>query len=346
MGQYTSYYLYQKFEKIGNQDYIPVYPNVYSIDADGTMPTVVKEQNDVNCGYNPPVDPIYRWADSGTTCVGLDKYQRAIKQVSNDGGTTWENVSPAEYSATTLIEGDSPDCVPKLIANYSDSSRYVVVCNSSTTLTQEEVRGHSTSYSSMTSAVIGDCVTTIGDGDFGAFADCSSLTSVSIPNGVTRIAGNAFNGCSSLTGITIPNGVTSIDTGAFNDCSSLTGITIPDSVGTIGAGTFENCSSLTSINIPYSVESIAFYAFMNCSGLTSVIIGGSGWKTIGDSAFENCSSLTGITIYATTPPELRDWWGRRQFVNTNNCPIYVPAESVESYKTSWQPYANRIQAIP
>ena len=61
MGQYTSYYLYQKFEKIGEQDYIPVYPNVYSIDADGTMPTVVKEEEDVNCGYVPPFEPLYRW---------------------------------------------------------------------------------------------------------------------------------------------------------------------------------------------------------------------------------------------------------------------------------------------
>ncbi|MBO7733519.1 MAG: leucine-rich repeat domain-containing protein [Methanobrevibacter sp.] len=298
MGQYTSYYLYQKFEKIGNQDYIPVYPNVYSIDADGTMPTVVKEQNDVNCGYNPPVDPIYRWVDSGTTCVGLDKYQRAIKQVSNDGGTTWENVSPAEYSATTLIEGDSPDCVPKLIANYSDSSRYIVVCNSSTTLTQEEVRDYSTPYSSMTSAVIGDCVTSIGDA---AFSECYSLTSIDIPNNVASIGVNAFYGC----------------------------------------------GGLTSVNIPDNIKSILTQAFYGCSGLTSVTIG-SGVIKIYDYAFYGCSSLTGITIYATTPPEMIVWMDGRQFDNTNNCPIYVPAASVNAYKAAagWRVYANRIQAIP
>ena len=60
MGQYTSYYLYQKFEKRDGQDFIPDYPNTYSVDADGTMPKVVKEQNDVNCGYVPPSDPIYQ----------------------------------------------------------------------------------------------------------------------------------------------------------------------------------------------------------------------------------------------------------------------------------------------
>lgn len=275
MGQYTSYYLYQKFEKIGNQDYIPVYPNVYSIDADGTMPTVVKEQNDVNCGYIPPVDPIYRWADSGTTCVGLDKYQMAIKQVSNDGGLTWTNVSPAEYSATTLIEGDSPDCIPKLVANYSDSSRYIVVCNSSSALTQEEVRDYSTPYSSMTSAVIGDCVVEIG------------------------------------------------------------------------VNAFQDCSGLTSVNIPDNINYIDWFAFSDCSSLTSVTIG-SGVIRIHDYAFYGCSSLTGLTIYATTPPEMTDLMDGHQFDNTNNCPIYVPAASVNAYKAAagWSAYANRIQAIP
>ena len=62
---------------------------------------------------------IYRWTDSGTTCIGYDKYQRAIKQVSYDGGTTWENVSPAEYSATTLIEANSTDC------GYDYSTQYL-----------------------------------------------------------------------------------------------------------------------------------------------------------------------------------------------------------------------------
>ena len=52
----------------------------------------------------------YRWQPSGTTCIDFDKYQNNIKQVTYNSGTTWMNVSPAEYSASTLIEHNSEDC--------------------------------------------------------------------------------------------------------------------------------------------------------------------------------------------------------------------------------------------
>jgi hypothetical protein len=54
-----------------------------------------------------------------------------------------------------------------------------------------------------------------------AFTNCSSLTSINIPQGVTSIGSVAFFGCSSLTSITIPKGVTSIGNNAFFGCSSL-----------------------------------------------------------------------------------------------------------------------------
>lgn len=61
--QYTSYYLYQKYEKRGDQEAIPVYPNVYSVDADGTMPKVIKIENDIACGYVPTGTTQYRWLE-------------------------------------------------------------------------------------------------------------------------------------------------------------------------------------------------------------------------------------------------------------------------------------------
>ena len=57
-----------------------------------------------------------------------------------------------------------------------------------------------------------------------AFFNCSSLTSVTIPNSVTRIGNSVFRGCSSLTSITIPNSVTRIGVDAFFNCSSLTSV--------------------------------------------------------------------------------------------------------------------------
>ena len=111
---------------------------------------------------------------------------------------------------------------------------------------------------------------------------------------VTSIEGYAFYNCSSLTTVDIPNSVTSIGNGAFRGCSSLTSIDIPNSVTSIGGYAFSG-SGLTSIDIPNSVTSIVRYAFSSCSSLTTVDIPNS-VTSIGKSAFENCSSLTTVEI--------------------------------------------------
>ena len=74
----------------------------------------------------------------------------------------------------------------------------------------------------------------------------SSLKTVIITGGES-INDYAFYQCTSLTSITIPDGVTSIGNYAFYDCTGLTSITIPDSVTTIGDQAFFGCSSLTSV---------------------------------------------------------------------------------------------------
>ena len=120
----------------------------------------------------------------------------------------------------------------------------------------------------------------------------------------------------------VPNNVTSIGISAFYNCSGLTSVTIPDGVTSIGNYAFQGCSGLTSITIPSSVTSIGIYAFNGCSSLISIIVN------------------------AVTPPALNT--STNAFNNTNNCPIYVPAASVDTYKaaTYWSGYASRIQAIP
>ena len=87
-------------------------------------------------------------------------------------------------------------------------------------------------------------VTSIG---INAFANCNSLRSVTIPNGITSIGIRAFSNCSNLTSVTIPESVTSIKANAFSGCSSLISITIPKNVTGIGKDAFSECSSLTNI---------------------------------------------------------------------------------------------------
>ena len=138
----------------------------------------------------------------------------------------------------------------------------------------------------------GKSVTGIGEY---AFCNCTSFTSITIPDSVTSIGNDAFNGCTSLTSITIPSSVMSIRTRTFKGCANLTSITIPDSVTSIGWSAFGDCASLTSITIPDSVTSIGIEAFYNCASITKVTIPDS-VVSIGGLAFSDCTSLTSITI--------------------------------------------------
>ncbi|OQB32305.1 MAG: Exoglucanase B precursor [Bacteroidetes bacterium ADurb.Bin174] len=134
-------------------------------------------------------------------------------------------------------------------------------------------------------------VTSIGNY---AFDGCSSLTSITIPDGVTSIGGSAFYDCSSLTSITIPDGVTSIETFAFAECSGLTSISLPDGLTSIGEWAFHS-SSLTSITLPDGVTSIGDHAFSDCKDLASITIP-DGVTSIGGGAFYGCYGLTSITL--------------------------------------------------
>ena len=97
-----------------------------------------------------------------------------------------------------------------------------------------------------------------------AFADCKSLRSIVIPDGITSIGYGAFSGCESLRSLVIPDSVSSIGDCAFEGCKSLCSLVIPDSVTSIGEGAFYDCKSLISIVIPDSVTSIGRGAFFIC----------------------------------------------------------------------------------
>lgn len=164
-----------------------------------------------------------------------------------------------------------------------------------------------------------------GSSSFATFEQCSSITSVIIPEGVIAINPYSFTECTNLTSVTVPNSVTKISLeegfhgtpwleNLYEDPSfqygniiyvgnialmavsqDISSCTFKNTTTIINEYAFEGCNSLTSVNIPDSVITIEDYAFAECNNLTSVTIG-SGVTSIGNNAFQYCSSLTSIII--------------------------------------------------
>lgn len=120
---------------------------------------------------------------------------------------------------------------------------------------------------------------------------------VVIPDGVTKIGGNAFDSCGNLISVKIPSSVKIIEVHAFAHCEGLQRVEIANGLTTIGYQSFLGCTRLRSINIPSSVTSILSAAFMNCRSLTYIAIP-SGVTEIEDFTFCDCG-LTSVTLPAS-----------------------------------------------
>lgn len=131
--------------------------------------------------------------------------------------------------------------------------------------------------------------------NYRAFADCTEITSLVLPDSLVTINREAFSGCTALTSIMLPDTLKTIGYEAFSGCSSLTSIDIPDSVETIDAYAFSECSALKSVDFPASIKTIGASAFRFCRNLENIQLSDS-LETLASSAFYCCSSLRDITI--------------------------------------------------
>ncbi len=142
----------------------------------------------------------------------------------------------------------------------------------------------------VTSIVIGEGVTTVGDY---AFAGCVDLKSVTLPESLRYIGGGSFVYCTKLQSIAIPAGVEDVEVGAFVQCESLEQVNLPDAITCVSANAFRLCSSLTSIAIPEGVTYVDTGAFAQCGALKEVSLPKS-LKSVEQDAFSECANLTDV----------------------------------------------------
>ena len=177
----------------------------------------------------------------------------------------------------------------------------------------------------------------------GNIIDVTSPTS-----NATMISNTYSNGIGIMTFDKTITGLTNLTgrSGGFRENTNLVSVVLPNSVESIGAYAFFGCSNLTSIVLTGVVSnpssSIGNCAFWRCSNLQEFTFP-SGLRYIYNSVLLDCTSLNRITILDPTPTDL----GSTAFDNTGDCPIYVPAESINLYKTAknWSAYADRYQPI-
>ena len=140
-------------------------------------------------------------------------------------------------------------------------------------------------------------VTYIGEN---AFAGCTSLAEVTLPSTLKRfgIYGDQFENCTSLTKIVIPEGVTSLPERIFSGCASLAEVTLPSTLTEFnGKNIFSGCTSLTKIVIPEGITSLPSGIFFQCKNLAEVVLP-STITSIGFDAFYRAGNATsGLHIY-------------------------------------------------
>ena len=154
------------------------------------------------------------------------------------------------------------------------------------------------------------------------FYNCKKLRSVTIPEGVTKIADGIFMRANYLREINLPSTLTTIEAHAFAYCESVRNITIPESVSTIGNEAFLACTALRSITLPNNVVSIGLGCFRSCTYLSSVDFS-TQLKSIGAGAFEDCTALTAANL-----PDSLEGLGEKAFygctkLNTFHYPLHL-----------------------
>ncbi|HJI56292.1 MAG TPA: leucine-rich repeat protein [Oscillospiraceae bacterium] len=133
--------------------------------------------------------------------------------------------------------------------------------------------------------------------DYGDEIRTYTIQDIVLNEGLIEIGSNAFGGAV-ITSLILPNSLTTIGQEAFSGCYQLAEITWPDNKGFTEINGFDNCTSLPDSifeSLPVTVTSIGYQAFSGCR-FSSVSLPGT-IETIGERAFAYNYNLKTLTLH-------------------------------------------------
>lgn len=243
----------------------------------------------------------YRWITvvNDYACSGTTKMTKEKQQSSTDG-LNWTDTGQYR-TGSTVLEYNSTDCGYAPSSNYKVRTNYKrgytvgsgqVECNTSTTLTYDELKEEITFPAFFTSIEFGSCINTIGED---CFINVGYISAVTVPSNITTIESCGFNNCG-IASYTLSEGLVTIAHTAFINNYNLSSITIPSTVTSVGSQAFYNCTALTNVTIlattpPTAQSGLSSGIFNNCNNLTAIYVpsasvnaykAASGWSQYAD----------------------------------------------------------------
>lgn len=168
--------------------------------------------------------------------------------------------------------------------------------------------------------------------DVEAFAYCTGLTAIVIPEGVTTLGRMAFFSCTALDSIVLPSTLEVIGTQAFNTTAYLSDNSHWSEEGMLMIGTYliKTRTYITdSLRVPEGITGLGNMAVYNCGELTNITLP-STLRFIGENALAQCNALDTVTVLATVPPTL----DVNSFHNSGDFTVFVPCHSGAAYRAA------------
>lgn len=173
----------------------------------------------------------------------------------------------------------------------------------------------------ITSIVLPNTVTKIDDE---AFSECASLSSVALSGVLEEIGQWGFYNCTSLEHLALPSSLRRIGKWAFFKCDKLPDVKLPEGLESLGYKAYSGCTAIQEIVIPNSVKEIDIWVFEKCTGLERATFGAD-VPTIGTWTFSGCTALTEVVL-----PKHIDRIGEAAFYNCRKLPsIEIPTSVKE-----------------